>query len=325
MAGSTVAITGAKDYVATEIVAQLLEKGYTVHATVRSLKEEAKYAHLKALKGGHLRLFEADLLVPGSYDVAFKGVDGVFHVATALGMGAKDPQKEVVDPAVLGTLNVLKSVEKNGVKTFVFTSSGIAVHSASAQKDVLYTEADWNPISDIKDGAYALAKTLAERELWKWAEEHKSVRVSAINLGFVQGPIRSARQVEGSSVGLLTDFFVGKGFLVNFAPGGYVFPTVHVEDSARAHIAAFEHPAASGRFIVCAPTGVALADLEKIAGTVYPSLKAAVPLPSLSGPRSYWSSRRAEEILGIKLQSSEKSIADAVRSLGFFGAFKPAA
>jgi nucleoside-diphosphate-sugar epimerase len=41
-----------------------------------------------------------------------------------------DPQKELVDPALLGTLNVLRSVEKTGratVKRVVLTSSIAAV------------------------------------------------------------------------------------------------------------------------------------------------------------------------------------------------------
>jgi len=36
MALPTVAVTGASGFVATELVKQLLEKGYNVHATVRS-------------------------------------------------------------------------------------------------------------------------------------------------------------------------------------------------------------------------------------------------------------------------------------------------
>ena len=69
------------------MVAQLLEKGYTVHGTVRSLKDEARLAHLHRLGAalpGQLRLLEADLLSPGSFDAAVQGCYCVVHTAYAL-------------------------------------------------------------------------------------------------------------------------------------------------------------------------------------------------------------------------------------------------
>jgi len=58
-------VTGATGFVASELVKQLLEKGYTVRGTVRSLHNESKVQHLdrlgKALPG-QLTLHEADLL-----------------------------------------------------------------------------------------------------------------------------------------------------------------------------------------------------------------------------------------------------------------------
>ena len=64
-AAPTVVVTGATGFVASELVKQLLEKGYTVRGTVRSLQSESKVEHLgrlgKALRG-RLTLHEADLL-----------------------------------------------------------------------------------------------------------------------------------------------------------------------------------------------------------------------------------------------------------------------
>jgi nucleoside-diphosphate-sugar epimerase len=57
-------VTGASGYVATHCVQQLLEQGYSVRGTVRSLKNEAKVKPLRDLKNaqGLLELVEADLL-----------------------------------------------------------------------------------------------------------------------------------------------------------------------------------------------------------------------------------------------------------------------
>ncbi len=59
---SVVLVTGASGYLATHCVQQLLNAGYKVRGTVRSLGNEAKIAPLKALTGSErLQLVEADL------------------------------------------------------------------------------------------------------------------------------------------------------------------------------------------------------------------------------------------------------------------------
>jgi GDP-D-mannose dehydratase len=66
MAGiPTAVITGAGGFVATELVKQLLERGYNVRGTVRSLANAEKVQHLTRLSKalpGKLELKEADLL-----------------------------------------------------------------------------------------------------------------------------------------------------------------------------------------------------------------------------------------------------------------------
>jgi nucleoside-diphosphate-sugar epimerase len=59
-----VLVTGASGFVATHCVEQLLDQGYSVRGTVRSLKNEAKVQPLRELKHANerLELVEADLL-----------------------------------------------------------------------------------------------------------------------------------------------------------------------------------------------------------------------------------------------------------------------
>ena len=78
-------VTGATGFLASELVAQLLERGYHVHATVRSLGNTARNACLHDLPHAspeRLSLFEADLLDEGAFDDCVAGARFVFHTAS---------------------------------------------------------------------------------------------------------------------------------------------------------------------------------------------------------------------------------------------------
>jgi len=92
-----VLVTGATGYIASELVAQLLDKGYTVVATARNLE---KAAFLSKLPGGHLQLFQLDLLDGlDRFLAAMKGCDAVFHTASPM---SGDGEEGIVKPAVNG-------------------------------------------------------------------------------------------------------------------------------------------------------------------------------------------------------------------------------
>src|SRR2546430_9330208 len=124
-----VLVTGGSGFVGCHLVGRLLERGYRVRTTVRSVANSAKVAPLTALQGrfpGRLELFEADLLVEGAFDEAMKGCEVVFHVASPFFMPEKikDGQRDMVEPALVGTRNVVGSVERTpSVRRLVFTST----------------------------------------------------------------------------------------------------------------------------------------------------------------------------------------------------------
>lgn len=75
---------------------------------------------------GDLVLREADLLNPGDFDDIVEGCSFVFHVASPFGFfDSKNPKHDLLDPAILGTQNVLSSVvkHKSSVKRVILTSS----------------------------------------------------------------------------------------------------------------------------------------------------------------------------------------------------------
>lgn len=165
-----VAVTGAAGYIASSLILKLLEKGYTVHGTVRSLQSKEKISHLLSFpdfpSGGKLILFEADLLDEGSFNKAFQGVDVVFHVASPFQLQYNDGKKELVEPAVHGTENVVKEALKSKtVKRIIVTSSMAAVKGDRPSGHV-YTEKDFNDTVTEKD-PYMYSKVLAEKKAWE--------------------------------------------------------------------------------------------------------------------------------------------------------------
>lgn len=81
-----VLVTGASGYLATWIIKLLLEQGYKVRGTVRSLANKDKYAKLLALQSSdtHLQLVEANLNSEAGWDAAVSGCDYVLHTASPL-------------------------------------------------------------------------------------------------------------------------------------------------------------------------------------------------------------------------------------------------
>lgn len=180
-----VCVTGATGFIALHIVHQLLERGYKVRATVRTLGGDKvlivwvlnlQNQQIEALKkldstNTKLELVKADLLQPGSFDKAVEGCEFVIHTASPVSFETKDPQKELVDPAVKGTLNVLESCQKSStVKKVILTSSISAICDGPDSKKK-YTEDDWNTVSSLDRNPYNYSKTQAETAAWKFVNK----------------------------------------------------------------------------------------------------------------------------------------------------------
>ncbi len=86
---SRVCVTGATGYVGARVVERLLAAGHIVHAAVRDPSRQELVQPLLSLPSAAKRLvlYQADLLVPGSYDAAAAGCGCFVHVASPLSSG----------------------------------------------------------------------------------------------------------------------------------------------------------------------------------------------------------------------------------------------
>ena len=279
-----VMVTGATGYVAGWIVKGLLEAGCTVHAAVRNPDKTDKVKHLTdiaAQSPGEIRFFAADLMKDGSYDQAMAGCGVVFHTASPFTVDVKDPQKELIDPAVNGTKTVLESANRTDTVTrVVLTSSCAAIYGdnidvAKAPNGRL-DETVWNTSSSLDHGAYSYSKTLAEKAAWEIAEAQTRWTLVVVNPSLVIGPALQSRPTS-ESFSLVKQ--MGDGTLRRGAPR-WGFGVVDVRDLADAHIAAGFSPEAHGRNIISGHE-TTLFDMSQALREEY----GAYPLPTSAAPK----------------------------------------
>lgn len=249
----TILVTGGTGYIGSWLVKGLLEKGHTIRLTLRDKKNKEKYQFLEDIANssqGSLEIWEADLLKNGSFDTAAKGCDLIAHLASPFILNVRDAQKDLIDPAVKGTTNVLEAATKSGsVKKVVLTSSVAAVHGDNIdmtnQNLSIFTEANFNSSSSLKHQPYSFSKTLAEKKAWEIAKKQTSWELVVINPSFVMGPPISQNS-QSESLKIMNDILSGK--YKSGAPELY-FGYVDVRDVAKAHIYALENKA-EGRHIL---------------------------------------------------------------------------
>lgn len=266
--GKPVLVTGGTGYMASWIIKMLIEQGIDVHATVRDPARARQVDPLKTLgknSKGQLKLFKSDLMDSGSFDEPMRDCELVMHTASPFLLSSpKDPEAELIRPAVEGTRNVLESAKRNPtVKRVVLTSSVVAIYGDNADIESIkggrFTEKEWNETSSAAHQPYAYSKTMAERQAWAIAKEQGQWDLITINPGWILGPSLSPR-TDSASIKTMLEF--GNGTYKSGVPQLWN-GVVDVRDVAKAHIEAGFTPQASGRHIV-ASAAATLLDIAKI-------------------------------------------------------------
>lgn len=334
-----VLVTGATGYVAGWIVKGLLEAGATVHAAVRDPQNAAKVMHLTEVAeaaSGSLKLFKADLLEPGSYSAAMAGCGVVFHTASPFTTSVGDPQKELIDPAVNGTRNVLETAnDTDSVTRVVLTSSCAAIYTDAIDTvnapGGQITEEIWNTTASLEHQPYSLSKTLAEKAAWEIADKQDSWKLVVVNPSLVIGP--SLQKSPTSESFNILKMLAGGAMKMGAPRIG--IGLVDVRDLARAHLAAGFVPEAHGRNIISGHNADFLMmayALQAEFGDDYALPKRAMPkwLVWLAGPsqgisRKFvtrnvnvpWKADNAKGVkeLGVSYRPLKESMVDMMRKM----------
>jgi dihydroflavonol-4-reductase len=188
----TALVTGGSGYIAGFLIRQLIENGWTVHTTVRSLSREQEVRNSLGLDNSKLRFFAADLEQDNGWADAMEGVSHVAHVASPFPLAVPKNPDELIVPAREGALRALRFAKAAGVRRIVLTSSMAAVAYGHDDGERIYTAADWTNVDHIEVSPYAKSKTLAERAARNWvAAQGGDMEFVSICPAAVFGPLLS--------------------------------------------------------------------------------------------------------------------------------------
>ena len=328
-----VLVTGATGFIGLHCIKQLLDRGYSVNGTLRSLDRQAEV--IDSLERNntptrHLSLFEVDLNRDSGWDSAIRDCNYVLHVASPFVLTDED-EDFFVKPAVEGVQRALKFSKKHNVKKVILTSSFAAIHETLNDRQESFDEEDWSNPNKPGISFYAKSKTMAELAAWEFMEmENPDFSLAVINPVLVMGPTLS--KDVGTSNSLVKNMISGS------VPGT---PKIHigivdVRDVASAHILAMESSSADGERIIVSEkelwvheVAAILRDagfnktpkvefpkwLMKVVALFRKDLALMVPM---IGKRRDVSSSKARELLGWKPMKAELSIIDTAQQLKDF-------
>ncbi len=343
MAGEMVLVTGGTGFVGAHCIVQLLQAGYQVRTSVRSLTREGEVRAM-VREGGvdagdRLSFAAADLTSDVGWPEAVAGCAYVLHVASPFPPAIPQHEDELIIPAREGALRVLKAARDAGVKRVVLTSSFAAIGYGQKPQRAPFTEENWTDPNGEDVRAYVKSKTLAERAAWDFiASEGGALELAVVNPVGVFGPVLAADYS--------TSILLVQRLMDGAMPGcpRLFFGCVDVRDVADMHLKCMTHPGAKGeRFLAVAGEFLSIVQIARIlkrrtraaarraptmelpdflvrlAATRDPAVQQI--LPEL-GKRKNGSNAKARRVLGWEPRTNEECIVATAESLIKLGLLK---
>lgn len=343
MAGELVLVTGGSGFIGAHCILQLLQGGYRVRTTVRSLAREADVRAMLGQGGAGanapVEFVAADLTGDAGWPEAVAGCAYVLHVASPFPPAAPKDENELIIPAREGALRVLRAAREAGVKRVVLTSSYAAIGYGQPEQKAPYDETNWTDPDGDDVRAYVKSKTLAERAAWDFiASEGGALELSVVNPVGVFGPVLGPDYS--------TSILLVQRLMDGAMPGcpRLVFGAVDVRDVASMHIECMTNPAAKGeRFLAVAGDFLSIVQIARILKRRMGAHAKRVPtiqipdfmvrmaakrdaavaqiLPEL-GKRKNGTNAKARRVLNWQPRSNEECIVATAQSLVDLGLLK---
>lgn len=281
-------VTGACGYKGTVLVPKLLECGHDV------VGFDIQWFGNQLRPHPNLTLIKGDVRNPEEYDLS--GVDAVIHLSSIANDPAGDLDPKLTwEVSCLATMRLADQAKRQGVKRFIFASSG----SVYGVKDELQVTEDLElvPISE-----YNKTKMCAERILLSYKDD---MVVQIVRPATVCGFSPTMR--NDVSVNMLTMLALKNGRITVFG-GEQTRPNIHMDDITDLYIFLLDHPEHTGIF----NAGFENVSILDIAKMVARHVDAEIAVTPSNDPRSY--RVNSDRLLATGFRP-KKTIEDAVKEL----------
>jgi nucleoside-diphosphate-sugar epimerase len=267
----TIALTGGSGRIGRAIAAAALRAGHRVVSIDRAPPAEAQE---------NIRFVQADI---GDYDAlvaAFEGCDALIHMA-AIPSPGNHPDHIVHNNNVTGSYNALRAAIEVGITRIVQASSVNAIGLSFSRE----AHFDYLPVDEAHpnytEEPYGLSKWICEQQADTFARRYSRLRIASMRFHLVVDERAQAGAVYG---------FVTK------AASKHLWAYTLYDAASRACLLALDAPFKGHEaFYIVAPDTVMDVPSLDLAGRFFPD----VPVRGdLSGNRSFFSSAKAERMLG---------------------------
>lgn len=223
-------VTGGSGFIGSNVVKLLLDKGYEVRV-LDNLSSGHIVNIAPYVKKGVVEFIEGDIRNGDTVLQATKEVDVVFHLAACVGR-----QKSLDDPIldastnVLGTVNVLEGMRKNGVNRIVYSSS------AAMFGELVTPTIDENHPQNA-DSPYGVSKLAAEKMILAYAGIYPEIIGVCLRYFNIYG-INQRFDLYGNVIPIFAKRIYAGEPITIYGDGTQTRDFVNVKDVARANFLA---------------------------------------------------------------------------------------
>lgn len=264
---TSVLVTGGTGFLAGWTIRRLLEKGYQVRTTVRTLKRADTVIQMLEQEGvdtSQLSFVACDLTKEEGWIGAMQDIDYVLHLASPLG-GDNHEDPSLIAIAKTGVEVVLSAAITAGVKKVVMTSTEGANYPDKKETNPAINENFWTDEHNKWITNYMRSKIIAEKRAWELIAQQSQTKLVTILPGAIMGPYMAGKRSS-------TDQIIEMIFKGMPSPNA-IYPVSDVRDLADLHILAMEKDQANGHRFIAQSEEMTMPQMAKLIKEHYPAYK----------------------------------------------------